>query len=128
MALSENRTMSLSYFEIDKELDQASKLEFDKQLKALFQLDEPGTFSVVLHNDPVNGVDYVTGIIKEVFGYSTSKAVWLMLKAHFIGKSSLWSGRHSQAKEKMNQMVSFGPDPNMSHKGAEPLKVTVEKD
>ena len=119
--------MSLLYFEIDKELDQASKLNIDKKLKELFQLDEPGTFSVVLHNDPINGVDYVTGIIKEVFGYSTSKAIWLMLKAHFTGKSSVWSGRHNHAKEKMAQMIAFGPDPNMSHKGAESLKVTVDE-
>lgn len=119
--------MSYFYFEIDKELDQASKLKIDTKLKELLQTEEPGTFSVILHNDPINGVDYVTGIIKEVFGYSTAKAIWLMLKAHFTGKSSLWSGSYEQANEKMNKVVSFGPDPNMAHKGAEPLKVTVEK-
>jgi ATP-dependent Clp protease adapter protein ClpS len=119
--------MSLLYFEIDREPDQSSKLDIDQKLKGLFQLDEPGTFSVVLHNDPINGVDYVTGIIREVFGYSTSKAIWLMLKAHITGKSSLWSGAHEQANAKMRQVVSFGPDPNMCNRGAEPLKVTVEK-
>ena len=119
--------MSFLYFELDKELDQASKLDIDKKLKELLEIDEPGLFTVVLHNDPVNGLDFVTGIIKKVFGYNTRKAIWLMLKAHFTGKSSLWSGDHNQAKEKMNQMVSYGPDLNMLHKGAEPLKITIEK-
>lgn len=119
--------MTTSYFEIDTELDQSSKLKIDKKLKELFQLDEPGTFSVILYNDSINGVDYVTGIIKEVFGYSTGKAIWLMLKAHFSGKSVLWTGAHEKAHEKTNQMLAFGPDPNMIHKGAEPLKVIVER-
>ncbi|TGD70682.1 ATP-dependent Clp protease adaptor ClpS [Mangrovimicrobium sediminis] len=119
--------MQPMYFELDKELDSASKLDIDKKLKELFQLDEPGTFSVVLYNDPINGVDYVTGVIKDVFGYSTTKAIWLMLKAHFTGKSSLWSGAHNEAKERMAQIVARGPDPNMLHKGAEPLKVSVQK-
>ena len=119
--------MSFIHFEIDKDLDHASKLDIDSKLKEIFQLDTPGTFTVVLHNDPINGVDYVTRIIKEVFGYSTRKAIWLILKAHFTGKSRLWSGEHKAATEKKNQMISFGPDPNMSHKGAKPLMVTVEK-
>lgn len=119
--------MTPLYFEIDKELDYSSKLEIDKKIKELFQLDEAGTYSVILHNDPINGVDYVTGIIKEVFGYSSSKAIWLMLKAHFTGKSSLWSGSMEVATHKMNQIESLGPDPSMSHKDAEPLKITVEK-
>lgn len=119
--------MNSFYFETDKEFDQASKLEVDLKLKKIFQIDEPNTFSVILHNDPINGVDYVTGVIKKVFGYSTGKAIWLMLKAHITGKSLLWSGGISQAKDKVNKIISFGPDPNMLHKGAEPIKVTVEK-
>ena len=119
--------MSLWYFEKDAELETVSNLDLDKRLKELLQVNEPGTFSVILHNDPVNGIDFVVGVIKSVFSYRTGKAVWLMLKAHFNGKSALWSGSYKQAEQKMNQMVAFGPDPNMLDRGAEPLNVSVEK-
>ncbi len=119
--------MGISYFDIDKELDVSSKNALDRKLNELFQHEEPGKYAVILHNDPINGVDFVTGVIKKVFGYSTGIAIWLMLKAHFTGKSRLWCGPYRQAREKMSSMISFGPDPNMVHKGAETLRVTVEK-
>ena len=118
--------MSIWYFDLDQELDLSSKNALDQKLDELFQREEPGTYAVVLHNDPINGVDFVTRVIKDVFGYSTSKAIWLMLKAHFTGKSRLWCGPYKKACEKMQLMVSFGPDPNLLHKGAEALRVTLE--
>lgn len=121
------RQMSVWYFDSEHELDAPSKILLDQKLDELFQSEEePGIYAVVLYNDPVNGFDFVTKVIKDVFGYSTRKAIWLMLKAHFTGKSQLWSGAFNKASEKRKAMVSFGPDPNMVHKGAQALQVTVE--
>ncbi|WP_206046844.1 hypothetical protein, partial [Mangrovimicrobium sediminis] len=64
-----------------------------------------------------------TGVKKDVFGDRTNKTIWLMRKEHFTGKGYPWSGAHNEAKERMAQVVERGPDPNMLHKGAEPLKV-----
>ena len=119
--------VSFLYFKTDESLGFASKAVIDENLKELIQTEDQGKFSVVLHNDPINSMEYVIGIIKEVFGYSTAKAVWLMLKAHFTGKSILWVGSKKKAELKRNKMRSFGPDPKMAHKGAQTLTVTVEK-
>ena len=118
--------MSTFYFDIDDLTDIKSKSFVDEKLKEILKPEYSGKFSVVLHNDPINGVDFVTKIIKEVFGYSASKSIWLMLKANFSGKSILWLGSHKEAIYKQNKMIAFGADPNMIEKGAEPLKVTVE--
>ena len=119
--------MNIEYFDIDDFTDIESKEYIDTKLKELSKSEKLGKYAVILHNDPINGVDYVTKVIKNVFGYSTSKAIWLMLKAHFTGKSILWSGSNVEASRKKDKMISFGPDPNMLHKGPEPIKVTVEK-
>jgi ATP-dependent Clp protease adaptor protein ClpS len=114
------------YFDVDRELKEKTRLDIDPKVRALFELEDLGLYSVILHNDPINEVDFVVDIIRRVFGYSLSKAIWLMLKAHFSGKSILWSGSKSDATKKMKQMISFGPDPKVLHKGAKPLTVTIE--
>lgn len=83
----------------DKPVDN-TVLDFDitTKLEEISKHSQPKLFAVILHNDPVNSVEYVTKVIKEVFGYKTRKAVWLMLKAHFTGKSRLWTGPRERAK------------------------------
>ena len=119
--------MTTLLFDIEDFTDTKSKQLIEEKLKELTEEDKPGKYCVILHNDPINGVEYVTKIIKEVFGYSTSKAIWLMLKAHFTGKSILWQGRHKEASNKQQKMIAYGPDPLMLHKGAKALKVSIEK-
>ena len=114
-------------FDTNKDLDLSANTIIDKKLKELFREDDNGKFSVILHNDHINGVEYVTKIIKEVFGYGTGKSIWLMLKAHFTGSCVVWIGPLKEAEKKKNIMISYGPDPNMVHRGALPLRVTVEK-
>ncbi len=83
-------------------------------------------YAVVLHNDEVNGIDYVVRTIRKVFGYGMTKAIWLTLKAHTTGRSHLWTGHKEHAEFKADQMKSCGPDPFMKRKGALPLRVTIE--
>ena len=118
--------MTISFFDIDKSSDFESKEYVDSKIKELCEVEPSGKFGVVLHNDPINGVDFVTRVIKSIFGYTTRKAIWLMFKAHFSGTSSLWSGSYNQALGKKNEIISFGPDPAMKDKGAEALSVSVE--
>jgi ATP-dependent Clp protease adapter protein ClpS len=113
-------------FETDDSLDLKSKKLLDEKINELLEREPVGKFAVVLHNDPLNGVDYVARIIKSVFNYSTKRAVWLMLQAHFLGSSQLWSGPKNEALAYINKIVSAGPDPAMQERGAEPLKVTLE--
>lgn len=84
-------------------------------------------FAVILHNDNVNGFDFVIRSIMKVFKYGALKAFKLTFKAHFAGRVVLWSGHRELAELKADQMVSCGADPMMKHKGAGPLRVTVEE-
>src|SRR6476469_3897024 len=54
------------------------------------ELDVP--WQVVVHNDPVNLMSYVTMVFQRVFGYPREKAEEHMLEVHQKGRSILWSG------------------------------------
>ena len=118
--------MTTEFFETDGSPGPGSTKYLDSKIKEITETGPSGKYAVVLHNDPVNGVDFVTSVIKSVFGYPTRKAIWLMLKAHFSGSSLLWSGPYKQAVGKKDKMIAFGPDPAMVHKAADPLNVSVE--
>ena len=50
-------------------------------------LDLP--WNVVVHNDPVNLMSYVTMVFQKVFGYPKEKAEMHMLEVHRKGRSIL---------------------------------------
>lgn len=83
-------------------------------------------YAVILHNDDVNGMDYVVGVLRKVFNYGRMKAIWLMLKVHVTGRAVVWTGSLEVAELKADQLRSCGPDPNMKHRGACTLGVSVE--
>lgn len=119
---------SITRLFFDRDLnDTDSESVVEEWLEELTQEEPAGKYSVVLHNDPINGVDFVTRVIHAVFGYGMRKSAWLMLKAHFSGRSTLWVGTKGEAEQKRNEIIAHGPDPNMLHKGARPLTVTVQR-
>jgi ATP-dependent Clp protease adaptor protein ClpS len=83
-------------------------------------------YAVVLHNDDVNGADHVVVSLRKVFNYGLTKAIGLMLQAHVIGQSIVWTGNFEVAELKADQLRSCGPDPNMRERGALPLRVSIE--
>jgi ATP-dependent Clp protease adaptor protein ClpS len=83
-------------------------------------------YAVILHNDDVNGFDYVVAVLRKVFNYDRAKARKLTLEAHEKGRSIVWSGQLEHAELKADQIRSCGPDPIMKARGALALKVTVE--
>ena len=83
-------------------------------------------YAVILHNDDINGMDFVISVLRKVFGYSTIKAARLMWQAHTAGRSVLWTGSFEVAEFKALQVQSCGPDPHMVHRGAAALNVSVE--
>jgi|1186.fasta_scaffold777059_2 ATP-dependent Clp protease adaptor protein ClpS len=82
--------------------------------------------AVILHNDPINGFDYVIGVLRKVFRYNGVRAFWLTLVAHTKGTSLIWSGTLEHAELKADQVRSCGPDPKMTRRGAQQLTVSVE--
>lgn len=53
---------------------------------------------VIVWNDPVNLMSYVTWVFQKLFGYSLEKATRLMLQVHHEGKSVVSSGNREKAE------------------------------
>ena len=65
-------------------------------------LDAP--WNVVVHNDPINLMSYVTKVFQEVFGYAREKAQKHMLEVHQLGRSILWTGARERAEAYVQQL------------------------
>jgi ATP-dependent Clp protease adaptor protein ClpS len=68
-------------------------------------LDLP--WQVVVHNDPVNLMTYVTMVFQRVFGYPREKAERHMLEVHRNGHSILWSGVRERAELYVQQLHGY---------------------
>lgn len=55
-------------------------------------------WKVVVWNDPINLMSYVTWVFQTLFGYSRAKAHRLMLEVHNDGRSIVWSGDRDRAE------------------------------
>ena len=68
-------------------------------------LDFP--WQVVVHNDPVNLMSYVTMVFQRVFGYPREKAERHMLEVHHSGRSVLWTGMRERAELYVQQLHGY---------------------
>ena len=64
-------------------------------------------WQVVVHNDPVNLMSYVTMVFQRVFGYPREKAERHMLEVHHKGRSVLWSGMRERAELYVQQLHGY---------------------
>src|SRR3954467_14329637 len=69
------------------------------------ELDVP--WQVVVHNDPVNLMSYVTMVFQRVFGYPREKAEEHMLEVHQKGRSIVWSGMRERAELYVQQLHGY---------------------
>jgi ATP-dependent Clp protease adaptor protein ClpS len=77
----------------------------EKETHAEEALDLP--WQVVVHNDPVNLMSYVTMVFQRVFGYPRDKAEKHMLEVHHKGRSILWSGMREPAELYVQQLHGY---------------------
>lgn len=63
---------------------------------------------VIVWNDPVNLMSYVSYVFQSYFGYSESKADQLMLQVHNDGKSVVATGPREEAERHTLAMHSYG--------------------
>jgi len=68
-------------------------------------LDVP--WNVIVFNDPINLMSYVTMVFQRVFGYPRDKAERHMLEVHNKGRSLVWSGGREQAEHYTHQLHSY---------------------
>ncbi len=61
-------------------------------------------WNVVVHNDPVNLMSYVTHVFRKLFGFTTDRARRHMLEVHHKGRSIVWSGPRERAEFYVEQL------------------------
>ena len=81
------------------------KPTIEKETRSKADLDLP--WQVVVHNDPVNLMSYVTMVFQRVFGYPREKAERHMLEVHHGGRSILWSGMRERAELYVQQLHGY---------------------
>ena len=69
--------------------------------------DQATPWHVVVLNDPVNLMSYVTMIIQRIFGYSETKATLMMLDVHQKGSCIVWTGEREKAEYFLQQLQSY---------------------
>jgi len=81
------------------------KPTIEKETRSQEDVDLP--WQVVVHNDPVNLMSYVTMVFQRVFGYPREKAERHMLEVHQKGRSVLWSGMREHAELYVQQLHGY---------------------
>jgi ATP-dependent Clp protease adaptor protein ClpS len=64
-------------------------------------------WNVIVHDDPVTLMSYVTNTFMEVFGYPREKAHRLMMEVHTSGKSVVWTGAREQAELYVQKLIGY---------------------
>jgi ATP-dependent Clp protease adaptor protein ClpS len=63
---------------------------------------------VLVWNDPINLMSYVTFVFQKLFGYSRTKAERLMLDVHHKGKAVVSSGNRERAEFDVSRLHAHG--------------------
>jgi ATP-dependent Clp protease adaptor protein ClpS len=70
------------------------------------EVDRP--WIVLVWNDPINLMSYVTFVFQKVFGYSLEKATALMLDVHEKGRAVVSSGPREKAEIDVYRLHEHG--------------------
>jgi ATP-dependent Clp protease adaptor protein ClpS len=63
---------------------------------------------VIVWNDPVNLMSYVTWVFQKLFGYPRTKAEKLMMDVHTKGKAVVSSGAREKAELDVSRLHAHG--------------------
>jgi ATP-dependent Clp protease adaptor protein ClpS len=63
---------------------------------------------VIVWNDPINLMSYVTLVFQKLFGYSRARATKLMLQVHEEGKAVVSSGTREKAELDVSRLHGHG--------------------
>ena len=74
---------------------------------------------VIVWNDPVNLMSYVTYVLQKLFGYSLEKATELMLDVHNKGKAVVANGSREKAEMHVFRLHEHGLWATMQKDGAD---------
>jgi ATP-dependent Clp protease adaptor protein ClpS len=63
---------------------------------------------VIVWDDPINLMSYVTLVFQKLFGYSRARATTLMLQVHNEGKAVVSSGTREKAEHDVSRLHAHG--------------------
>ncbi|CAN5517412.1 ATP-dependent Clp protease adapter ClpS [soil metagenome] len=92
------RTVSIARASVDSPV-------IEQESRTAEELDLP--WQVVVHNDPVNLMSYVTMVFQKVFGFNRERAEKHMLEVHRQGRSIVWSGMRERAELYVQQLHGY---------------------
>ena len=81
------------------------------------ELDQPGTdeaisidrpWVVIVWNDPINLMSYVTLVLQKLFGYSKEKAETMMWDVHTKGRAVVSTGPRERAELDVFRLHEYG--------------------
>lgn len=70
---------------------------------------------VIVWNDPINLMSYVTFVLQKLFGYSRSKAEKMMMDVHTVGKAVVSTGTREKAELDVFRLHEHGLWATMRH-------------
>ena len=70
---------------------------------------------VIVWNDPINLMSYVTYVFQKLFGYSHAKATRLMLDGHHKGRAVVNSGPRERAELDVTRLHEHGLWATLEH-------------
>ena len=86
------------------------------------EVDEPRDVAVpdrpwvvIVWNDPINLMSYVTLVLQKLFGYNLEKATQLMLDVHHKGKAVVSNGPREKAELDVFRLHEHGLWATMTH-------------
>ena len=84
-----------------------SPVELDEpDVESDVDLDKP--WLVIVWNDPINLMSYVTFVLQKLFGYSRAKAEKMMLDVHHKGRAIVSSGSQEKAELDVSRLHEHG--------------------
>ncbi|MHC4953425.1 MAG: ATP-dependent Clp protease adapter ClpS [Planctomycetota bacterium] len=70
----------------------------DQQSDTITETRLAPPWQLIVHNDPVTLMSYVTMVFQRLFGYPFPEAYRLMMEVHNEGRSIVWKGAREQAE------------------------------
>jgi len=74
----------------------STSTEVEEQTVTKGALSPP--WHVIVHDDPITLMSYVTLALQKVFGYSLAKSNELMMSVHTSGRAVVWTGERERAE------------------------------
>src|SRR3954447_7722416 len=72
------------------------------------EIERDKPWIVIVWNDPINLMSYVTLVLQKLFGYNRAKATQLMLQVHNEGKAVVSSGTREKAESDVSRLHAHG--------------------